>query len=320
MTLSETIRAIERVAKKQPSVKSVVRSDIFRLNAIPDAEYGVFGWTQGQHSANIGSSLYTYRFTFFYIDRMTHDQGNQVEVQSVGVATLDNIVRGLGEIGVEFDGECRFTTFNQRFMDECAGVFCSVSLLVPLAGVCAEEFADDGDFPAFRPDLADRLRGHQAIPQPMTLSDTIRLMEWAAGFQPSVKSVVRNDIFRLNSLPDARYGVFGWTQGQHTTEAGANLYTYRFTLFYIDRLTADKGNETEVQSVGISTLDNVIRTIDDLGAVPSGDWQFTTFNQRFLDECAGVFCTVAFEVPVGSICAETFADFNEDFNEDFDIL
>ena len=320
MTLTDTIRTIERVAMKQPPVKSVVRSDIFRLNTIPNAEYGVFGWTQGQHSAEIQSSFYTFRFTFFYIDRLTADKGNQVEVQSVGVTILDNIIRTLGETGLEFDGECRFTPFSQRFLDECAGAFCSVSILVPLVVVCPDEFAEDGAFPPFRPDLADRLRGYLSPMKPMSVSDTIRLIEWTAGFQPIVKSVVKNDIFRLNTLPDVRYGVFGWTQGQHSTEAGGNFYTYRFIFFYIDRLTADNGNETEVQSVGISTLDNIIRTLDEFGLASSGFWQFTTFRQRFLDECAGVFCTVGFDVPVGSVCAETFADFNDDFNEDFDVL
>lgn len=151
----------------------------------------------------------------------------------------------------------------------------------------------------------------------MTLTDTIRMIEVMAGSQPPVKSIVRNDIFRLNSLPDARYAVFGWTQGQHTGNYDASLFTYRFTFFYIDRLTADQGNEVEIQSVGIQVLDNILRLLEENGAFNAGEWQFTTFNQRFLDECAGVFVTVALEVPVNGLCSDTFFDFNDDFNEDF---
>ena len=151
----------------------------------------------------------------------------------------------------------------------------------------------------------------------MTLPDTIRMVEVMAGGQPPVRSIVRNDIFRLNSLPDAKYSVFGWTQGQHTANLDSSFITYRFTFFYIDRLPADQSNEVEIQSVGIQTLDNILRMLADYGLETDGDWQFTTFNQRFLDECAGVYCTVGLAVPVNGLCSDTFFDFNEDFNEDF---
>ena len=151
----------------------------------------------------------------------------------------------------------------------------------------------------------------------MTLTDTIRMIEVVASGQPPVHSIVRNDIFRLNALPDARYAVFGWTQGQHTATLDSSFITYRFTFFYIDRLTEAQDNEVEIQSVGIQVLDNILRTLEENGAVPAGEWQFTTFNQRFLDECAGVFVTIGLEVPVNGLCSDTFFDFNDDFNEDF---
>lgn len=150
----------------------------------------------------------------------------------------------------------------------------------------------------------------------MTLSETIRAIEVVAAAQPAVNMVVRNDIFRLNAASDARYGVFGWTQGQHAENVGSPVVTYAFTFFYIDRLTEDKSNEVEVQSVGIQTLGNIIRTLDERG-LEAGDWTYTTFNQRFLDECAGVYCTLTLRAPVGATCAELFGDFNDDFNDDF---
>ena len=153
----------------------------------------------------------------------------------------------------------------------------------------------------------------------MTLTQLIHTIETVAGGQPTIRSIVRNDIFRLNSLADARYGVFGWTQGQHASEIASSLITYRFTFFYIDRLTADQGNQIEIQSVGIQVLDNIIRLLEQSGVFPSSEWTYTTFNQRFLDECAGVFASVAFEVPVQGLCGESFADFNDDFNDDFAI-
>ena len=153
----------------------------------------------------------------------------------------------------------------------------------------------------------------------MTLSQVIRIIETVAGGQPTIHSIVRNDIFRLNTIPNAKYGVFGWTQGQHASEIGSSLITYRFTFFYIDRLTADIGNQVEVQSVGIQALDNILRLLDEKGISPVSEVTYNTFNQRFQDLTAGVFASVAFQVPVQGLCGEEFADFNNDFNEDFAI-
>lgn len=152
----------------------------------------------------------------------------------------------------------------------------------------------------------------------MTLLEVIKSIEIVASHQPSVNMVVQNDIFRLNSKSDARYGVFGWTQGQHSASADSNLITYSFTFFYVDRLQNDLGNQIEVQSVGVQTLDNILRRLDELGFFISTSYNFQTFNQRFFDECAGVFCNVSLQVPVASLCADDFADFlSSDFNDDF---
>ena len=155
----------------------------------------------------------------------------------------------------------------------------------------------------------------------MTLQQVIKAFEVVASQQPSVNMIVQNDIFRLNSKSDARYGVFGWTQGQHSTSVDSSMFTYSFVFFYVDRLKNDRSNEIEVQSVGIQTLDNILRKLEDLDIFVSSSYSFQTFNQRFLDECAGVFCNVSLQVPVTSICLEDFEDvFNTDFNNDFMIF
>lgn len=138
----------------------------------------------------------------------------------------------------------------------------------------------------------------------MTLYDTIRTIKAVALQQPAVASVVDNDVFRLNAMPDARYGVFAWTQGAHTI--GEDLQTFAFTFFYVDRLTEDLSNEVEIQSVGIQVLTNIITALQDLGIFTAAEWTAQTFNQRFADECAGVFASVRLEVPQDLICAEEF--------------
>lgn len=140
MTLQQVIKAFEVVASQQPSVNMIVQQDVFRINSAPSLRYGVFSWTQGQHSGSI-NGMQTYSFSFFYVDRLKEDLSNQIEIQSVGCETLGNILRELDEYDVEV-GNYTMQTFNQRFTDECAGVFCNVTLSVLPTSRCAEEYPD----------------------------------------------------------------------------------------------------------------------------------------------------------------------------------
>lgn len=146
----------------------------------------------------------------------------------------------------------------------------------------------------------------------MTLLQTIHAIEVVASKQPTVASIVRNDVYRLNGLPDAKYGVFAWLQGEHSTSLDGSLYTFAFTFFYVDRLDFDKTNEVQIQSVGVETLENILTDLRNYG-VEASEHSFRTFNERFSDECAGVFCSVRLEVPKDTLCETTFANFNNDF-------
>ena len=77
----------------------------------------------------------------------------------------------------------------------------------------------------------------------MTLYEIIRRIEATAAKQPAVNMIVENDIFKLNACADARYGVFAWTQGAHTASTESDERRFQFSLFYVDRLTDDGGNQ-----------------------------------------------------------------------------
>lgn len=140
MTLAQLIRLFEGIAKEQPSINMIVQNDVFRINSAPSLKYGVFAWTQGQHSGSI-NGMQTYSFSLFYVDRLLEDLSNQIEIQSVGCETLGNILRALDEYDVEV-GNYTMQTFNQRFTDECAGVFCNVTLSVLPTSGCVEEYSE----------------------------------------------------------------------------------------------------------------------------------------------------------------------------------
>lgn len=149
----------------------------------------------------------------------------------------------------------------------------------------------------------------------MTLSQLIRLFEGIAMQQPSINMIVQNDVYRINSAPSLKYGVFAWTQGQHSGSING-MTTFSFTFFYVDRLKENQSNQIEIQSVGCETLGNILRTLDE-NDVEVAQYTMQTFNQRFTDECAGVFCNVSLSVPTTSVCAETYPDFTKDYNSDF---
>lgn len=139
----------------------------------------------------------------------------------------------------------------------------------------------------------------------MTLRDTILLIERIAGEQPAVHTIVRNDVYKLNDHPSLRYGAFAWTQGTHSGSVESWGTAFRFSLFYVDRLTENGGNQIEVQSTACSVLDNVLRRLAAEGLEVEA-WTINTFNERFSDLCAGAFAQVLVRVPSDSICAEDY--------------
>ena len=149
----------------------------------------------------------------------------------------------------------------------------------------------------------------------MTLAQLIRLFEGIAKEQPSVNMIVQQDVFRINSAPSLKYGVFAWTQGQHSGSING-MSAYSFSLFYVDRLKKDLSNQIEIQSVGCETIGNILRMLDEYD-VEVSNYTMQTFNQRFTDECAGVFCNVTLSVLPTMGCAEAYDDYNNDFNDDF---
>lgn len=140
MTILEFIRIAEGIAAEQPAVNMIVRDSVLRVNDNPNDRYGAFVWTQGQHSESTETDFRTLRFSFFYVDRLLHDESNRTECQSTGVEVLGNIIRTLAE-EFEVSGEWSIDTFTQRFTDMCAGAWASVAFRVPVGTPCPEYFS-----------------------------------------------------------------------------------------------------------------------------------------------------------------------------------
>lgn len=151
----------------------------------------------------------------------------------------------------------------------------------------------------------------------MTLKEIVNIIERIAQEQPAVHMLVRQDAYKLNACPTARYGAFAWQQGVHRTEE-SGIKHYTFVLAYIDRIAEDESDALDVQALAEQVLDNVIREIGEAGVMVT-EWNTTPFTQRFADMCAGAFADVTFDVTAGS-CGERYADYNNDYNKDFYII
>ena len=124
----------------------------------------------------------------------------------------------------------------------------------------------------------------------MTLSDIVNVLKNIAIKQPNINHIGDGDVYQLNSLPNIDYSVFWVTQTNHIQME--NTIEYNLTLFYIDRLMTNSDNRLQIQSNGIITIGNILNILKNNYDVEVGDIQYTTFIQRFADECSGVFANV----------------------------
>ena len=67
----------------------------------------------------------------------------------------------------------------------------------------------------------------------MTLYRLFKELEDSALLEPNVRTIVENDIYRINSLADVDYRIFAITQNQHRSTE--QYMTYSLNLFIVDR-------------------------------------------------------------------------------------
>lgn len=139
MTLYKLIEIIKEIASKHPNVGSVNEGDIYTINSSPSVKYANVTITQTTHTQD--ETYDHYGFTLFYTDRLVDDlECNRLQIQSIGKSMLSNIITFICN---EFDVECNSITyqpFTQRFTDECAGVYATLTIDVVKDTNCAEEY------------------------------------------------------------------------------------------------------------------------------------------------------------------------------------
>ena len=138
MNLIEIIDKLKEIALSKPNINFVGEGDIYELNNLGNIDYSVFYITQQTHS--FSENIAYYQLNLFYVDRLAKDNSNRLSIHSVGMDAISNILNELTNTeDVEVEFPIQFNTFNERFADECAGVFCTVTLITEKEiGLCYE--------------------------------------------------------------------------------------------------------------------------------------------------------------------------------------
>lgn len=126
----------------------------------------------------------------------------------------------------------------------------------------------------------------------MTLKEVIDSLNNIALSQPDVNDYIKSgNIYDLNSERNAKYSVFCCTQDVHNYDIENAAMDYRFIIYYVDRLQSDADNKLEVQSTGIQTLNNILRTFQRENDVDVTNISHTVFTESFAGLCAGDYAT-----------------------------
>lgn len=139
MNLYQTVQYILSVAKAQPNVGLAYEGDVYDLNELQNIAYPAVVVAQNTHAEN--GEWRGYGFNIFYVDRLTDDKKNRLEIQNIALEALSNIYKVLVESGFEVQGEMRFHPFDERFDAECAGMYMEI-VLQSEESLCA-----DGELP-----------------------------------------------------------------------------------------------------------------------------------------------------------------------------
>ena len=139
----------------------------------------------------------------------------------------------------------------------------------------------------------------------MKYKEIIKIIKNISLALPDVRSFYCGDVYEVNADQSVKYSSIVLTNQEHQFDNINDKFQYNFILFYIDRLTDDEANRTDVHTAAVSALKNIVQHLEDYDVIIN-DFKFNLFRERFNDSCAGAYATLSVEVE------------DNDCNEDFD--
>lgn len=129
----------------------------------------------------------------------------------------------------------------------------------------------------------------------MNLYSVINAVCTGAMRHPFVNSFHTDIYTMVGNKDDIEYPAFILTQNQH--QASADTLIYSFNLLYADRMTDDRRNACEIQSVGMDVIRELVNYLEDNHDVRiSRPVNINTYKDQFADLCAGCVANVSITV------------------------
>lgn len=119
---------IKNAFGKHPFVNNIY-SDVYRDDHTDNIVYPCVVYNVQSISVNTDGTT-SVSMVVYFIDRITPEGDNVIQVQSLGISAITEVLNAIKDIDdVDILESFTFTPFRNQFADNCAGVFCNVTLL-----------------------------------------------------------------------------------------------------------------------------------------------------------------------------------------------
>ena len=145
MNFIQIMKHLEAYSLSLPYINEVNLGDIYEyLNGKPNVKYASVNIDINQSTRN--DNLISYSVYLYYVDRLTEDKSNWMEIKTTAEQVLNSIVNYAAQIGDVNDG-WTINYFEQQFADYCAGGYVQFNLEVPnkMGDCLIDEYKDDFD-------------------------------------------------------------------------------------------------------------------------------------------------------------------------------
>ncbi len=144
MTLHSLLLRITETAIERKIINyAAATSDIYQvLNGMTIKDYPVlFVSPTGNHTVNENTT--TFEVTLYFFDRLLQDHSNDVDVQSVAIEQLKNMVNWIksldGVVNVSDEYTVRNFIETEALSDECAGAWATIRIETLNAYTCPQD-------------------------------------------------------------------------------------------------------------------------------------------------------------------------------------
>ena len=139
MNLYDVLNKLSNIASNHKLIGSYHNGDVYRImnsakNTYPVVVFTVDSLQNYQDYSTLNAYMY-------FIDRLTDDEDNKINIQTNGINVINDIINKLCEINeISVPTPLQYTFFTEKFGDMCCGVYANVSIQFNNYSNCCNNF------------------------------------------------------------------------------------------------------------------------------------------------------------------------------------